>query len=443
MIQTRAAFPRAAETAPRGAASGMCTEVAPPAMQHPRAARLPLAGPRLAPRPSRRATGRPHPGAARRRRRPRQGHQSPPVSTPAAAIRQRIPRRRSRPGGAFGTATVRGLSAAARHPGRRRRSRGFLATCQPVWRVSAGRLCRSTAGRRPATSFAREDDLRRHCRRQADRTAMSDNWFRSHRRSVPQSHRLGADTIEDRSLGFVRPRVRQRFDATTESRMAVDRGFSRRQNALDPYQVDAGRSASASGNDRTRDGTRSPVPPDERRLRHPTGEPSIPMGRSSANRIRTNRHPGSSLVAAGRSPEPASHMKRYRPHRVPLSTGSLAVLDDARGLFGVGFRIPRTAGRAARRDVGGEGPEGGGHRGDGTGSGQASRTEREFRRHRGRQPRRQRGHGVRVVEVGIQPLQARVQPEHAERQVTPPTPCRLCAVRGSRCACRTGRLPSC
>ena len=29
-------------------------------------------------------------------------------------------------------------------------------------------------------------------------------------------------------------------------------------------------------------------------------------------------------------------MKRYRPHRVPLSTGALAVLDEARGLHGDG-----------------------------------------------------------------------------------------------------------
>ena len=31
---------------------------------------------------------------------------------------------------------------------------------------------------------------------------------------------------------------------------------------------------------------------------------------------------------------PESHMKRYRPHRVPLATGALAVLDEARGLNG-------------------------------------------------------------------------------------------------------------
>ena len=33
---------------------------------------------------------------------------------------------------------------------------------------------------------------------------------------------------------------------------------------------------------------------------------------------------------------PAAHMKRYRPHRVPLSTGALAVLDELRGLHGDG-----------------------------------------------------------------------------------------------------------
>ena len=41
---------------------------------------------------------------------------------------------------------------------------------------------------------------------------------------------------------------------------------------------------------------------------------------------------------------PEAHMKRYRPHRVPLSTGALAVLDEARGLSGddgVAFRGPR------------------------------------------------------------------------------------------------------
>ena len=31
---------------------------------------------------------------------------------------------------------------------------------------------------------------------------------------------------------------------------------------------------------------------------------------------------------------PEAHMKRYRPHRVPLSTGALAVLEEARGLHG-------------------------------------------------------------------------------------------------------------
>ena len=41
---------------------------------------------------------------------------------------------------------------------------------------------------------------------------------------------------------------------------------------------------------------------------------------------------------------PEAHMKRYRPHRVPLSTGALAVLDEARGLSGgdgLAFRGPR------------------------------------------------------------------------------------------------------
>ena len=41
---------------------------------------------------------------------------------------------------------------------------------------------------------------------------------------------------------------------------------------------------------------------------------------------------------------PEAHMKRYRPHRVPLSTGALAVLEELRGLNGVdgpAFRGPR------------------------------------------------------------------------------------------------------
>ena len=41
---------------------------------------------------------------------------------------------------------------------------------------------------------------------------------------------------------------------------------------------------------------------------------------------------------------PEAHMKRYRPHRVPLSTGALAVLEKLRGLSGDGgvvFRGPR------------------------------------------------------------------------------------------------------
>ena len=39
---------------------------------------------------------------------------------------------------------------------------------------------------------------------------------------------------------------------------------------------------------------------------------------------------------------PEAHMKRYRPHRVPLSTGAVAVLDEARGLSGgnLAFRGP-------------------------------------------------------------------------------------------------------
>ena len=41
---------------------------------------------------------------------------------------------------------------------------------------------------------------------------------------------------------------------------------------------------------------------------------------------------------------PESHMKRHRPHRVPLSTGALAALEEARELNGRGdpaFRAPR------------------------------------------------------------------------------------------------------
>ncbi len=37
---------------------------------------------------------------------------------------------------------------------------------------------------------------------------------------------------------------------------------------------------------------------------------------------------------------PEAHMKRYRPHRVPLSTGALAVLDEARGLSGGDLAFP-------------------------------------------------------------------------------------------------------
>ena len=58
---------------------------------------------------------------------------------------------------------------------------------------------------------------------------------------------------------------------------------------------------------------------------------------------------------------PEAHMKRYRPHRVPLSTGALAVLDEARGLScgDLAFRGP--ARREARPDDGGERAEEGGH----------------------------------------------------------------------------------
>ena len=48
---------------------------------------------------------------------------------------------------------------------------------------------------------------------------------------------------------------------------------------------------------------------------------------------------------------PESHMKRHRPHRVPLSTGALAALEEARELNGRG--VPRAAGREARSDDGG------------------------------------------------------------------------------------------
>ncbi len=56
---------------------------------------------------------------------------------------------------------------------------------------------------------------------------------------------------------------------------------------------------------------------------------------------------------------PESHMKRHRPHRVPLSTGALAALEEARELDGRGgpaFRAPRggklgptTVGEALRK----------------------------------------------------------------------------------------------
>ena len=53
---------------------------------------------------------------------------------------------------------------------------------------------------------------------------------------------------------------------------------------------------------------------------------------------------------------PEAHMKRYRPHRVPLSTGALAVLEEARNLNGHGdfpFRAPRGGklGRTAVADA--------------------------------------------------------------------------------------------
>ena len=59
---------------------------------------------------------------------------------------------------------------------------------------------------------------------------------------------------------------------------------------------------------------------------------------------------------------PEAHMKRYRPHRVPLSTGALAVL--RRGARAVRRTIWRSADRdrrEARPDDGGERPEEGGH----------------------------------------------------------------------------------
>ena len=53
---------------------------------------------------------------------------------------------------------------------------------------------------------------------------------------------------------------------------------------------------------------------------------------------------------------PEAHMKRYRPHRVPLSTGALAALEDSRKLNGHGefaFRAPRGGklGRTAVADA--------------------------------------------------------------------------------------------
>ena len=41
---------------------------------------------------------------------------------------------------------------------------------------------------------------------------------------------------------------------------------------------------------------------------------------------------------------PAAHMKRGRAHRVPLSSGALAVLDEARGLSGGGLAFPGPGG---------------------------------------------------------------------------------------------------
>ena len=49
---------------------------------------------------------------------------------------------------------------------------------------------------------------------------------------------------------------------------------------------------------------------------------------------------------------PEAHMKRYRPHRVPLSTGALAVLEEARGLSADGFAFRRPRGdRLGRTSV--------------------------------------------------------------------------------------------
>ena len=47
---------------------------------------------------------------------------------------------------------------------------------------------------------------------------------------------------------------------------------------------------------------------------------------------------------------PEAHMKRYRPHRVPLSTGALAVLEEARGTNGHGDpALPGQRGRQLSR----------------------------------------------------------------------------------------------
>ena len=51
---------------------------------------------------------------------------------------------------------------------------------------------------------------------------------------------------------------------------------------------------------------------------------------------------------------PESHMKRHRPHRVPLSTGALATLDELRGLNGVDGELTEVAAAARSADL--EGP---------------------------------------------------------------------------------------
>ena len=52
---------------------------------------------------------------------------------------------------------------------------------------------------------------------------------------------------------------------------------------------------------------------------------------------------------------PEAHMKRYRPHRVPLSTGALAVLEEARGTNGQGdLAFPGSRGRQLSRTAVGD-----------------------------------------------------------------------------------------